>query len=222
MQVTNKDVRRKFLPRGAGYVFSNAVLSDRTLVIDQGDDVVLRLWLPGGINVEDDPVVPWNVYLYAELDEQDHVIVTKLEIHRRAGGPGITAAGLRDVLVGELLDELLSRPKVARLVRRTDSDNVDDWPVVEGDVPPALLAEARRRTQTQRGRIADPGEVRAKLERVAEVTRQAKPGKVLSTLTRTLNMSEGAAKKALRQAREAGLLEHSNRSAAACRDEALR
>jgi hypothetical protein len=212
MQVANKDARRSFLPRGDGRVFTDASLADPSYFIDQGGDLVLRLWLPGGIAVEDVPAVPWNVYLNADVDDHLNLIVTKLRVEQRPGGRGITAAGLRTVLVGELVDELLSRHPVAQMVRRTD-EHPDRWPAVDVDVPAELLAEARRRTQTQRGRAADPQEVRARLERVAEVARGAPPGKVLATLRDVLAISEGAAKKVLRQARDAGVLEHSARSA---------
>jgi hypothetical protein len=210
MQVSDKQAGRNFLRRGAGEVTTNASLTDLTWFIDQGGDFVLRLWLPGSIAVEDEPTVPWNLYLNADWDGR--FVVTNLEVKRRAGGPGVTAAALRSLPFGELVDELLSRYPVAQMVRRTDEDP-SKWPAVDVAVPAELLAEARRRTQTQRGRPANPDEVRARLEQVATVARKAKPGKLLRTLTGApLHLSEAAAKKALRQAREAGLLEHSTRS----------
>jgi hypothetical protein len=210
----NGGATRKWLPRGAGEVFSDASLADRTLVVevDQGDDVVLRLWLPGGIEVTNE--LPWIVRMNVELDHEGHVVVSNLQLERKPGGPGVTAAALREVLIGELLDEVLSRQgadKVARLVRRGDG-HPDQWAPVDGEIPPALLVEAKRRTQTQRGRQADEGEVRAKLTKVAEIARAAPPGGVLSALKGDLHYSPAVAKKMLRAARDAGLLEHSSRS----------
>jgi hypothetical protein len=215
MQVTNKDGSRRFLPRGAGEVFTDASLADRTYFVfdDKTDgELLLRLWLPGRIVVNDDPAVPWNICLKADVDERQNFVVTSLLIERREGGPGITAAGLRKVLVGELIDELLSRPPIAQMVRRTDELH-HFWPAVNVPVPLGLLAEARRRTQTQRGRSADPDEVRARLEQVAAVARSAQPGRLLKDLADALNISKASAKKLLREAREAGVLEHSTRSA---------
>jgi hypothetical protein len=214
MQVPNKDDMRKFLPRGAGEVITDAVLADPThfWYDEAGDhDLLLRLWLPGRIVVNDHPDVPWNVCLKADVDDHHNFVVTGLIVDKREGGPGITAAGLREVLVGELVDELLSRPPVARMVRRTD-DIHERWPPVNVPIPPALLAEARRGTRTQRGRSANPDEVHARLESVAAVARKAKPGRLLKDVAGALHVSEASAKKVLRQAREAGVLEHSTRS----------
>jgi hypothetical protein len=213
MQVPYKDGRRKFLPRGAGEVHTDASLADPThFWYDEANpDLLLRLWLPGRIVVNDHPDVPWNICLKADVDEHRNFVVTGLIVDRREGGPGITAAGLRSVLIGELVEELLSRPPVARMVRRTD-DIHETWPVVDIPIPPALLAEARRRTRTQRGRAANPDEVRARLEQVAAIARKAKPGRLLKDVATGLHVSEASAKKVLRQAREAGVLEHSSRS----------
>jgi hypothetical protein len=113
---------------------------------------------------------------------------------------------------GELVDETLSRAPVAQMVRRTDGDP-NDWPKVDVDVPPELLAEARRRTQTQRGQAANREEVVARLAQVAEVARTAPSRGMLRALGGPpLHLSPAVAKKLLRQARDAGLLEHSTRS----------
>ena len=86
------------------------------------------------------------------------------------------------------------------------------WPPVNVPIPPVLLAEARRGTRAQRGRSANPDEVHARLESVAAVARKAKPGRLLKDVAGALHISEASAKKVLRQAREAGVLEHSTRS----------
>jgi hypothetical protein len=211
MQVPHMPAGRKYVPRGAGVVFTESSLAGPTYFIDGDDGLVLRLWLPGGIALEDVPSLPWNVYLNASVDERLNFVVTKLWVQQKRGGPGITAATLRSVPFGEVVDELLSRPPVAQMVRRTDEIH-ERWPAVDMEVPAELLAEARRRTQTQRGRAANPEEVHARLEQVTAIARAAKPGSLLATLRIKLNLSESAAKKTLRQAREAGLLEHSSRS----------
>jgi hypothetical protein len=211
MQVPHMQAGRKYVPRGAGDVFTEASLADQTYFIDGEDGLVLRLWLPGGIALEDVPSLPWNLYMNAGVDEHMNFVVTKFWVQQKRGGPGVTAAALRSVPFGEVVDELLSRPPVAQMVRRTDEIH-ERWPAVDMEVPAELLAEARRRTQTQRGRPANPEEVRARLEQVAVIARTARPGGVLTALKNKLHLSDSAAKKALRQAREAGLLEHSTRS----------
>lgn len=214
MQVPNQHAERKWIPRGAGRVFSDASLADPTIFIDQGGKHVLRLWLPGGIAVEEGPV-PWNLYLNGTLDEHNGFVVTKFWVEQRPGGPGMSASMLRDVPFAELVDELLSRPPVAQMVRRTDGPPTE-WPKVDMPVPPELLAEARRRTQPQRGRRANAEERRARLEQVAKVARAAPHRGVLRALGGPpLHLTRGVAKKLLHEARDAGLLGESEQSARA-------
>jgi hypothetical protein len=197
---------------GAGVVATHATLASPTWYIDQGDKYVLRLWLPGTITVTDE--LPWTVSVTATLEKDYGFVVTDLELKQKPGGPGINAAELRKVPLADLLDEMLARPEVGVMV---DRDDVDKPPqrqrVIEMPIPPAYLREARRVTRTQRGRPAKPVETRKHLERVAAVARKAPPRELLATLKTVLGISEGAAKKALREARAAGLLEHSTRSA---------
>ena len=186
-------------------VWSEARLSDPTLVVTDDDIVGVEFDLPAVIRAD---VSGYHVELRAVLID-GRVAVERLMIARRDGGSAVTAEALRRISLADLLDELMSSPKVAYKVRRSSAALTArgrPWERAKGVAPPSLLAEAKRR--------ADPGmrRTRATLERVATAYRSAPTGERLAAVAARLSVSTNYAKKLIREAREAGVLEHSSRS----------
>lgn len=178
---------------------------------DRGADVVMRLpaTLRAHVEVTERTSVtgkstwqrtsPHEVTIEIERDLGDHgdarASVAAVTI-RRMGDTPVTAGVVRAVLVGELVDWTLSRAPV-----------IDGRPLGERHPATAEAQRPLRRRTGKRGRSYD-------LVRVAEVAQSAADDDepVPAAVARELSIGLRTAKRALREARLAGLVPHSNRS----------
>ena len=176
---------------------SKAGMSASGLVVERGD---LKLWvnLPAEVEVRGEG--PYDVSIALDIEQPSlRVVVTSFTLSQRSGGPPVNAQGLRTVPLGELLDWALARSPIAEA-----SDM--------GQLTPGhpAVADAVRLVRPRTGK-----RVQHDLEAVAAAVRAASPRSTVFAVQKALSVSESGAKRLLREARVAGVLEHSGRSSIA-------
>lgn len=191
--------------RPGRHVWTDASLVDREVVVfdDTGDALNIRL--PGGIEVCDEGA--FDVVMRAELGDDLRPEIRELSVWRRPGGPPITSGALRSIPFGEYLRHMCeTEPVGLRLKRRGDA-------LVSKDRSHVIaLADLGMTVPRRRAKPADRDEL---LRNIAAVHRMAGAGERTKAVAKHFGYSVASAKRLVGEARDAGYLEHSARSARA-------
>jgi hypothetical protein len=171
------------------------------LVSDGTGDLALY-HVPATVRVNDFAGLPYDFELGIASDpaQRGRIVIDRIEVLQRLGGPGITARGLRRVPVGGMFELSLA------MLNRHDT-TANSGSKADHATERRLRERAIKPIRRPRKRIGVTD-----LKEVADAARLAPAGQLVKTVMTARGCGEANAKRLIREARAAGYLEHSQRS----------